>query len=110
MNLELPDLSLGEIIIFFSHGQVTNDMGYNVSFQKKIMLNDLDLTEEIGGNVTPDVHHGSYSLCGSYKVETEMIKPKLRVVACALSTRAIDSSYLKVDRDYGRLSCVILGE
>jgi hypothetical protein len=111
--VDLGDPPLGGEVLFV-HGdvEVTNDLGYNVSFETHLLLTESctavtghEISEANGFNVTPAMHHGTASRSGGLVVESGNTHRHVALVAWSGSTAAPRrGAALKVERDYGRLT------
>lgn len=110
------DISVGTLIQWNAHGEVTNDLGYNVCVSfKTVILNEdetqviAELSEFRGSNVSKDMHHSTFFDGGSYMTTFDIpAGSKIAVQLMAGSTRAKASSTIKVEKDYGRLNGFLL--
>jgi len=106
------DVEIGTLIQWQAHGEVTNDLGYNVcvSFKTLIISEDetqvlAELSEFRGSNVTKNMHHLTVFDGGSYMTTFKILSgSKIALQLMAGSTRATPSSAIKLEKDYGRLN------
>jgi len=110
------DIEIGTLVQWQAHGEVTNDLGYNVcvSFKTVLLSEDetqvlAELSEFRGSNVSKDMHHSTFFDGGSYM--TTFVIPagsKIAVQIMAGSTRAKLNSTIKIEQDYGKLNGFLL--
>lgn len=113
-SCRLDDLKANDILSITCHGQVTNDVGYNMMFCWLLVLGDsslattgIELTEAKGTNVTPLMHHFAFSDFAHYQSAGDMKSVHINLVAYCASTASKDHDKLNVDQDYGRMSVLV---
>jgi len=110
------DVAIGTLIQWQAHGEVTNDLGYNVcvSFKTVILSEDetqvlAELSEFRGSNVTKNMHHSTFFDGGTYMTTFEIpAGSKIALQLMAGSTRAKPNSTIKLEKDYGKMNGFLL--
>ena len=103
----------GEILQITAAIEVTNDLGYNVSFVTNLTLGTvtgvpgMEINEGAGENVTPSMHHGERTIARQWKVPTNMPLHRYVQLTCwAASSRGGSTARLAIMQDYGHLDVV----
>lgn len=112
-SVKLTDVKKGDIIDVKSYAELTNDLGFNVMLGYYIAIADaptwqptkqIELTEAKGYNITPAMHHGSFTDVGHYEFTQDYCEVYINQIVYAASTLAKPTHTLEVEQDYGRLS------
>jgi len=113
LDLGEAGMLAGEILQITAAIEVTNDLGYNVSFVTNLTLGTvtgvpgMEINEGAGENVTPSMHHGERTIARQWRVPTNMPLHRYVQLTCwAASSRGGSTARLAIMRDYGHLDVV----
>lgn len=118
-SLPCPDIRDGDVVVALAEFEVTNPYGrdpwdstWNAMVTGWVILGDspssttgIEVTENNGFNIDPNMHHGVLTKVGSVRPKgTDLGDKYVNVVLRAASSRAEPGDALILDQDYGRLT------
>jgi hypothetical protein len=102
----------GQVLVALAEIQFTNSNSYNVGVWSQIRAGDSsgdrggpEITEANGRNITPDMHHDTHTLVGTWEVDADYDWLCINVWAWAGANGG--SGSIDIDQDYGRLSVMV---
>lgn len=114
----VPDLDSGDVVFAAAEAEITNDLGFNVMIASTLILADdgtdlpdgaivKEITEANAYNITPDMHHGTFTKVGSYECPEDMGDRFVNFCMRAASSAASTGDEVTVEQDYGRLTVIV---
>lgn len=111
-SLPVADIRDGDVIVALAEAEATNPHSYNAFVSGWLLLTDdpgavngIEISENSGFNITPQMHHGIVTKVGSVRpVGTDLGDRHVNVVMRAAASQAQEGDTLLVEQDYGRLT------
>lgn len=112
-SLQLPSLSIGNILSVTAQFEATNPYSYNVMLGRYLYLCDathnVNIVMPATTNITPNMHHLTVNIARNYKLTSNFVNPTLSLMAYSAASLASAGAQLKVEQGYGHLDALILG-
>lgn len=116
MSVDLGSIKNQSLIFATAEYQVTTPYTYNVMIASYLVLADsktgttgFEINERSGQNFNREEHHFRDTRVGWFAAKQAYARQYLNLVLYTASTAALSGHKMTVDKDYGRLSALVIG-